>query len=142
MTAEEIKENQNDLSWMVVNGFTDYKGNEIPIYIFSYYWVFEVITTVGYGDYTGKTVSEYGFSIVLEFVGLSFFSLLMGFMTYVFGTRTSFDSLIEEQMDKLDIWIKKIEKSRKGYHLKPELYENIYRYVRDAFLYDFNMLVE
>ena len=45
-------------------------------------------------------------------------------------------------MDKLDIWIKKIEKSRKGYHLKPELYENIYRYVRDAFLYDFNMLVE
>ena len=96
MTPEEIEENQNNLSWMVVNGFTDYKKNDYSIYVFAYYWVFEVITTVGYGDYTGKTMSEYGFSIVLEFVGLSFFSLLMGFMTYVFGSRTSFDSLIEE----------------------------------------------
>mmetsp|Transcript_53631 Transcript_53631/g.73509 ORF Transcript_53631/g.73509 Transcript_53631/m.73509 type:complete len:125 (+) Transcript_53631:1296-1670(+) len=96
MTAEEIEANANDLSWLVVNDFESYYGNEFQIYVFAYYWVFEVITTVGYGDYSGKTISEYGFSIVLEFVGLSFFSLLMGFMTYVFGSKTSFDDLIED----------------------------------------------
>lgn len=96
MTPEEIELNKNNLSWLVVNDFPPYYGNEFSIYVFAYYWVFEVITTVGYGDYWGRTISEYGFSIVLEFVGLSFFSLLMGFMTYVFGTKTSFDDLIEE----------------------------------------------
>ena len=34
-------------------------------YIFAFYWIFEVITTVGYGDYTGKTSNELLFSIVL-----------------------------------------------------------------------------
>ena len=34
-------------------------------YIFAFYWIFEVITTVGYGDYTGKTSKELLFSIVL-----------------------------------------------------------------------------
>ena len=43
-------------SWVYNEGF-----NEMPIssqYIFSFYWIFEVITTVGYGDYSGKTSYE------------------------------------------------------------------------------------
>eukprot|EP00352_Strombidinopsis_acuminata_P001164 CAMPEP_0176343048 /NCGR_PEP_ID=MMETSP0126-20121128/3647_1 /TAXON_ID=141414 ORGANISM="Strombidinopsis acuminatum, Strain SPMC142" /NCGR_SAMPLE_ID=MMETSP0126 /ASSEMBLY_ACC=CAM_ASM_000229 /LENGTH=104 /DNA_ID=CAMNT_0017688793 /DNA_START=245 /DNA_END=556 /DNA_ORIENTATION=- len=104
MTPEEIDAQSNSLSWLVVNGYTDFESNEFELYVLSYYWVMEVITTVGYGDYSGKTMSEYGFSLVLEFVGLSFFSLLMGFMTYVFGSKTSFEDMIEDQMDNLDIW--------------------------------------
>ena len=50
-------------------------------YIFAFYWIFEVITTVGYGDFTGWTSAEQLYSILVQFVGLVFFSLLMGHIT-------------------------------------------------------------
>ena len=51
------------------------------VYIFSMYWIFTVLTTVGFGDFTGATSKEYVFSICLEFCGLTFFSLLTGLIT-------------------------------------------------------------
>jgi hypothetical protein len=86
-------------------------------YIFAFYWIFEVITTVGYGDYTGHTSNEYIFSICLEFLGLTFFSFLMGSINGIFNTSDNFDDLIEEKLDSLDMWIKKIEKSNKPFHI-------------------------
>ena len=51
------------------------------MYIFSLYWVFTVLTTVGYGDYAGSNSAEFMFSIALEFCGLTFFALLTGLIT-------------------------------------------------------------
>jgi hypothetical protein len=48
------------------------------VYIFSLYWVFTVLTTVGYGDFAGYNTTEFIFSICLEFCGLTFFALLTG----------------------------------------------------------------
>lgn len=114
-------------SWVYVHEF-----NNKPYYtqyIFSFYWIFEVITTVGYGDYTGSTSWEYIFSIGLEFMGLTFFSFLMGSINGIFNTSDNFDDLIEEKLDSLDMWIKKIEKSNKPFHIQPTLYNDIRRYV-------------
>lgn len=58
-----------------------------------------MITTVGYGDYTGHTSSEYIFSIVLEFIGLIFFSFLMGSINGIFNTSDDFEDLIDEKLD-------------------------------------------
>jgi len=102
-------------SWVYAESF-----DEKPIatrYIFAFYWIFEVITTVGYGDYSGKTSEEYIFSIGLEFLGLTFFSFLMGSINGIFNTSDNFDDLIEEKLDSLDMWIKKIEKSNKPFHI-------------------------
>lgn len=111
-------------------------------YIFAFYWIFEVITTVGYGDYSGATSEEYIFSIILEFMGLTFFSFLMGSINGIFNTSDNFDDLIEEKLDSLDMWIKKIEKSNKPFHIQPTLYNDIRKYVEQAFLYDFNLVIE
>jgi len=111
-------------------------------YIFAFYWIFEVITTVGYGDYSGATSHEYIFSIALEFLGLTFFSFLMGSINGIFNTSDNFDDLIEEKLDSLDMWIKKIEKSNKPFHIQPTLYNDIRKYVEQAFLYDFNLVIE
>jgi len=127
-------------SWRYETGF-DQKSMTTQ-YIFAFYWIFEVITTVGYGDYTGKTSIEYLFSIVLEFIGLTFFSFLMGSINGIFNTKDNFDDLIEEKLDSLDMWIKKIEKSNKPYHIQPTLYNDIRKYVEQAFLYDFNLVIE
>ena len=98
-------------------------------YIFAFYWIFEVITTVGYGDYTGHTSNEYIFSICLEFLGLTFFSFLMGSINGIFNTSDNFDDLIEDKLDSLDMWINKIEKSNKPFHIQPSLYNDIRKYV-------------
>ena len=85
---------------------------------FNALWLIVItLTTVGYGDYSGKTSAEYIFSIILEFLGLTFFSFLMGSINGIFNTRDSFDDLIEEKLDSLDMWIKKIEKSNKPFHI-------------------------
>ena len=102
-------------SWIYKYPF--YEKNYTSIYIFAFYWIFEVITTVGYGDYYGETQAEYIFSVGLEFLGLVFFSFLMGSITSIFGTSDNFDDLIEQKLDTLDMWIKKIEKSNIPYHI-------------------------
>ena len=43
-------------SWVYMNGFDTF--NTVSQYIFAFYWIFEVMTTVGYGDYYGATTSE------------------------------------------------------------------------------------
>jgi hypothetical protein len=127
-------------SWIYDNDFE--KKSYHTQYIFAFYWIFEVITTVGYGDYSGKTSEEYIFSIILEFLGLTFFSFLMGSINGIFNTSDSFDDLIEEKLDSLDMWIKKIEKSNKPFHIQPTLYNDIRKYVEQAFKYDFNLVIE
>ena len=66
----------------------------------------------------------------------------MGSVNDFFNVSDNFDDLIEEKLDELDMWIKKIEKSNKPYYIKPTLYNDIRSNVEEAFLYDFNLLVE
>lgn len=75
-------------------------------------------------------------------MGLTFFSFLMGSINGIFNTSDNFDDLIEEKLDSLDMWIKKIEKSNKPFHIQPTLYNDIRKYVEQAFLYDFNLVIE
>lgn len=97
---------------------------------------------MGYGDYSGATEHEYLFSIALEFLGLTFFSFLMGSINKLFNTSDSFDDLMEEKLDSLDMWIKKIEKSNKPLHIQPTLYNDMRQYIELAFKYDFNLIIE
>ena len=113
--ANKLDSNECTPSWIYKNDF--YPKPYHSQYIFAFYWIFEVITTVGYGDFVGATPLEYIFSIILEFMGLTFFSFLMGSINGIFNTKDNFDDLIEEKLDSLDMWIKKIEKSNKPYHI-------------------------
>lgn len=47
-----------------------------PLYVFIFYWVITVITTTGYGDFSGGTTIEYLASLVIEFGGLLVFGVL------------------------------------------------------------------
>lgn len=67
-----------------------------------------MLTTVGYGDYAGTNTTEYVFSIILEFCGLSFFALLTGLITPLVTPEKEFQDLLMDKSDSLDIWIKKM----------------------------------
>jgi len=82
------------------------KATDFQIFVFAYYWIWEVITTVGYGDYTPLTWKEQLFVIGLEFFGLSFFSILMGLVNnFVTSLNHGFKSLLNERMHQLDLWV-------------------------------------
>lgn len=66
----------------------------------------------------------------------------MGSINKLFSTSDSFDSLMEDKLDSLDLWIKKIEKANKPFHIQPTLYNDIKKYVEQAFKHDFNLVVE
>ena len=48
------------------------------IYAISFYWTITTITTVGYGDITGKSILEYIFSSVVMVIGVVAFSYANG----------------------------------------------------------------
>lgn len=64
----------HDLSnpWMIQNPGLDGQS----MYFFVAYWVFTIITTVGYGDFVGNTTAEYLVSLIIELTGLIVFSIL------------------------------------------------------------------
>jgi hypothetical protein len=83
-----------ECSWIEENGGgcnEDNKAvdpsNDTDIYIMSCYWVIATLTTVGYGDFKGYTPTEYGFQMIVEFLGIGVFSYLMGSINDLVGSE-------------------------------------------------------
>jgi len=53
----------------------------------------------------------------------------MGCINNIFNTSDNFEDLIDQKLDSLDMWIKKIEKSNKPFHIQPYLYNDIKNYI-------------
>ena len=111
-------------SWTIANSdFHD--ASQTSIYVFSYYWIFTVITTVGYGDYTGGNSLELSYSMGLEFTGLMTFSVLMLALGRVIGAQYSFDDYLQEKYWNLNLWILMLEKSNKPLHMTSYLFNQV-----------------
>ena len=74
---------------------------------------------------------------------------MVGTVSGVFDGDLNFELLMSDKMDELLLWVKKIENCNKYVEtrqtdksLEPKLYSEINRFVQDAFLYDFNLIVE
>ena len=86
---------QRDGGWIHENSTDFTPENKQSNYIFAFYWIMETITTVGYGDYSGTTSEEIAFTMFLEFVGLSFFSFLIGSISNIFSKGGKFEDMID-----------------------------------------------
>ena len=112
------------------------------IYVNAFYFVMTTITTVGYGDFVGHTTYEYIFSMCVEFIGLSFFSFLTGVVKEMFSDNQSFENLINARMEQLDLWLLRLETCNKEQQIPNKLYHSIKEFIQDAFVYDFNLIIE
>ena len=117
--AEKIEETGNE--YIVSYDYVD------SIYAKAFYFVLTTITTVGYGDITGNTTYEFLFSMIVEFVGLTFFSFLTGTISLMFSGDQSFESLINARMEQLDLWLLRLENCNKEEKIPSQLYHSIKR---------------
>lgn len=114
----------------------------VTIYANAFYFILTTITTVGYGDISGTTTAEYLFSMGVEFIGLTFFSFLTGTISVMFSGDQSFESLINARMEELDLWLLRLENCNKEEKIPNKLYHSIKEFIQDAFVYDFNLIIE
>ena len=80
-----------------------------------------VITTVGYGDYTGSTTAEDEVTLFLEFFGLIVFTILQMAVTRVTTSTYSFSDYYFQKTTRIELWLLTMEKSNAPYHLPGEM---------------------
>ena len=57
--------------------------NHMEIYITSFYYTISTITTVGYGDISGKNTLERGMCIIIMLIGVMAFSFATGSLSSI-----------------------------------------------------------
>ena len=85
--------------------------SKLQLIIYSTYWVCTVITTVGYGDYTGSTTLEYIFSFGIMFFGFVIFSIIEIAVLSVVEIEYSFLGYVSELDFEALVWFSVLEKS-------------------------------
>ena len=117
-------------------------GSGGKLYIFVFYWVFTLLATVGYGDFTGGTTSEYLVSIAMEYTGIIVFTILTLFVNQLIASGLSYEKFIGEKFRVLEEWIVKVERCNWPRNLDPSRLVAIRKNLEDAFEYDFNVIIE
>lgn len=112
---------------------------ETDILVASIYFIITTLTTVGYGDIYGRTPQEYLYQMIVEFGGINLFSMLMSFLSGIIGTEPTLQDIIDERMEDLDVWLRKLDKSR-NILLQKTTYESIKEFVQKSFNHDFNLI--
>jgi len=78
--------------------------------------------------------------MAVEFIGIGFFSFLMGSINNFIMQESKLQDIIDEKIEDLDIWLRRLDKSRTNKHLPRGLYENIKSYVEASFLLNYNLI--
>jgi hypothetical protein len=58
-------------------------------YLMSFYWAFQTVTTVGYGDFTVSSKTEYILALIWMVVGVNFYSFTIGNVSSIIATMDS-----------------------------------------------------
>jgi len=112
------------------------KTEDYVVYVASLYWVITTLTTVGYGDFKGYQATEYVFQMLVEFLGIVVFSFLMGSINNMVGRERSLQDIIDDRIEDVELWLRKLEKSRSK-NFSKQLYDSIRLYTEKAYYYDY-----
>lgn len=124
------------------SGKQEFSMNNIAaVYVRAVYFIVTSLTTVGYGDFKGSTTNEFLFQMALEFIGIAFFSLLMGSINNILVQESKLSDIMDEKIEELEVWLRKLDTSRgSGKNLPKTLYDSIKNYVEASFLLDFSQI--
>lgn len=103
-------------TWVVRRGVQD--SNLRWQYSESLYWAFQVLTTVGYGDFSADTTSEFLLNLVWMSFGVSFYSFVVGSVTSIIAGEARNSETLKNKLKALDQFQMKTG-------LPEEIYQNI-----------------
>lgn len=71
------------------------------------------LATVGYGDVKGFTWQEYAFNMLVEFIGIAFFSFVMGSVSnIILLVDTTGSTSMSQKMKEIDMWLVRLDSAR------------------------------
>ena len=106
-------------SWIFINSLET--QNFFHLYISSIYYVIETVTTVGYGDLIGKTISEIIFQVINLISGTCIYSWLISSISNYIVKMNEKNTNYEKKMEILE------EIKLNNPHLSNKLYQKILR---------------
>jgi hyperpolarization activated cyclic nucleotide-gated potassium channel 2 len=77
------------------------------IYMVACYWSFSTLTSVGYGDVHAVNGSEYGVSIVIMMLGVSFYSFMVSTVSGILTKSYSDESTDSARMESVKVFMRK-----------------------------------
>lgn len=115
---------KQEKGWIYVNllknGTIEY--DQTTTYISSIYWVFTTLSTLGYGDLFPVEKNEYLFTMLIEFMGVFLFAYMMGNINNLIEKLDDdVDEYLENELEKLDQWLMKIDRANSHRKLKHEM---------------------
>ena len=120
---------QNENTWIDERVLD--RNDTTMLYITAIYWVTATLTTVGYGDVKSQITYEYVYTMFTEFVGIGFFSFIMGSINTVLLTDVGESDEIAEKIEQVDIWLVALDNAKKEKSLPNVLYNSIKVYIKN-----------
>jgi len=108
-------------NWIISNNLIE--SSYISIYFSSLYFIITTLTTVGYGDITGKTFKEFIFQIFLLIIGIMAYSWLISYCSNIIQEKNKVTEDLKNKIRILDDIRMKYNKMSK------EMYIKIYRHL-------------
>ena len=97
--AATFEDNLYD-TWVGVRGIVNtsitYK------YFEAFYWAFQTVTTVGYGDFSLSTPIEYLLCLFWMIVGVNVYSMTIGIVSSIISTMDSKASVLNQKLTTLN----------------------------------------
>ena len=115
----------------------------MQLFIYATYWVCTVVSTVGYGDYTGGTTLEYLVSIAIEFFGFIIFALIQFAVLSFTEVNNSYETYVEELDFQALVWFNALEAqndSKKG--MPAMMHEEIKKYIYTSYRENYSTVLE
>ena len=86
-------------TWVGAKGLVD--ESSLYQYFNSFYWAFQTVTTVGYGDFTLSTNTEYILALFWMMVGVNFYSFTIGNVSSIIAAMDSKAAVLNSKLNTL-----------------------------------------
>ena len=70
-------------------------------YFNSFYWAFQTVTTVGYGDFTVQTTTEYILALIWMIIGVNFYSFTIGNVSSIIASMDQKSAILNSKLNTL-----------------------------------------
>lgn len=94
-----LEENIFD-TWVGARGIVD-RGQGYQ-YFSAFYWAFQTVTTVGYGDFTVQTTTEYILALLWMMIGVNFYSFTIGNVSSIIAAMDSKAAVLNSKLNTLN----------------------------------------